>query len=87
MRNPLITTILAQYHMSKGLKVFGEPGVASVLKEIKQLHNRMAMEPKNDDEMITSKKKAVLQYLMFLKQKRCGKIKGRGCANGRKQHE
>lgn len=28
-----------------------------------------------------------LPYLMFLKQKRTGKIKGRGCADGRKQHE
>ena len=25
MRNPLITTILTQYHVSKGLKVFSEP--------------------------------------------------------------
>ena len=46
MRTPLITTILTQYHVSKGLKLFGEPGVADVLKELKQLHNRMAMDPK-----------------------------------------
>ena len=25
MRNPLVTTILYQYHVSKGLKVFGNP--------------------------------------------------------------
>ena len=30
-------------------------------------------------------KKRALQYLMFLKKKRNGKIKGRGCADGRKQ--
>jgi hypothetical protein len=30
-------------------------------------------------------KQRSLQYLMFLKQKRCGRIKGQGCANGRKQ--
>jgi hypothetical protein len=30
-------------------------------------------------------KKAALHYLMFLKKKRCGRIKGRGCADGRKQ--
>ena len=28
-----------------------------------------------------------LSYLMFLKRKRSGKIKGRGCADGRKQRE
>ena len=32
MRNPLVTTIPTEYHVSKGLKVFGEPGVAAVLK-------------------------------------------------------
>ena len=28
-----------------------------------------------------------LTYLMFLKRKRCGKIKARGCADGRPQRE
>ena len=36
-------------------------------------------------DLTTAQKKAALKYLMFLKQKRCGKIKGRGCADGRKQ--
>ena len=35
MRNPLVTTILTQYHVSKGLKVFGGPDVSVVLKDIK----------------------------------------------------
>ena len=86
MRNPLITTIFTQYHVSKGLKVFGEPRVAAVLKEIKQLHCRMAIDPKNFDEMTTSKKKAAVQYLMGLKQNRCEK-KGRECADGRKKRK
>ena len=73
--------------MSKGLKVFGEPGVAAVLKELKQLHERMVMYPKNADGIRTSQENAALQYLMFLKQKRCGKIKRRGCTNGRKQRK
>ena len=66
MRNPLIVTILDQFHVYKGLKVFGEPRVAAVLKDLKQLHDRMVMDPKNADKMTTSKKKAALQYLMFL---------------------
>jgi hypothetical protein len=36
-------------------------------------------------EQRTELRKKALAYLMFLKQKRCGKIKGRGCADGRKQ--
>ena len=54
MLNPLITMILTQYHVSKGLKVFSDPGVAAVLKDLKQLYNRMVMDPKNTDEMTTN---------------------------------
>ena len=54
MSNPMVTTILTQYHVSKGLTLFGEPRVAAVLKELKQLHDRMVMEPKNFDKMTTS---------------------------------
>ena len=45
------------------------------------------MDPENADEMTMSQKKVALQYIMSLKQKRRGKIKGRGCADGRKQRE
>ena len=31
-------------------------------------------------------KRDSLQYLMFLKKKQCGRIKGQGCADRRKQH-
>ena len=87
IHNPLTTTIITQYHVSKGLEVFGDTGVSAILKELKQLHDRMVMDPQNADEIKRSKKKAALQYLMFLNQKRCGKIKGRGCADRRKQRK
>ena len=32
-----------------------------------------------------AQKRAALEYLMYLKQKRCGRIKGHRCADGRKQ--
>ncbi|KAI2496760.1 Reverse transcriptase (RNA-dependent DNA polymerase) [Fragilaria crotonensis] len=35
--------------------------------------------------MTDEEREAALQYLMFLKQKRDGTVKGRGCADGRKQ--
>ena len=85
MMDETVTTILTQHHVSKGLKVFGNDGVEAVLKELRQLHERMVMEPIDGDNLSPHEKRAALQYLMFLKQKRCGKIKGRGCADGRKQ--
>jgi hypothetical protein len=50
-----------------------------------QLHDRKVMAPKHAKELTPEQKREALAYLMFLKRKRCGKIKGRGCADGQKQ--
>eukprot|EP00978_Attheya_sp_CCMP212_P032460 scaffold126826_cov58-Attheya_sp.AAC.1 len=77
--------VMTQHSMKKGLKLYGEEGVNSVLDELKQLHDRKVVEPK---KLLTrDEKRAALHYLMFIKQKRCGRIKARGCADGRKQRE
>ena len=52
---------------------------------MKQLHDRAVLKPTQPEQLTREQRKASLQYLMFLKKKRCGKIKGRGCADGRKQ--
>ena len=83
MTSDVVTTILTQYHVSKGLKVFGDEGAQVVLKERRQLHDRMVIELVDSNDLSAAENKAALQYLMFLKKKRCGKIKGRGCADGR----
>jgi hypothetical protein len=74
-----------QMSMKKGLKTFGKAGVEAVRKEMKQLHDRKVMVPCKPKELTREQKKEALAYLMFLKRKRCGKVKGRGCADGRKQ--
>ena len=71
--------------MKRGLKEFGDAGVDAVLKELQQLHDRKVLEPRSAAEMSNDEKHAALQYLMFLKKKRNGIVKGRGCADGRKQ--
>lgn len=56
-------------------------------KELKQLHDRVVVKPKYVDKLTVEQRKASLQYLMFLKKKCSGVIKGRRCADGRKQRE
>ena len=56
-----------------------------VLVELKQLHDRMVMETLHANNLSSEEKKAALQYLMFLKQKNSGVIKGQGCTDRRKQ--
>lgn len=84
---PLIGVVLTQHGVNKGLKIFGARGDDAVRREMQQLHDRSVMRPKSGSELSPADKHAALRYLMFLKEKRDGNIKGRGCADGRKQRE
>jgi hypothetical protein len=75
----------AQMSMKKGLKMFGDAGVEGVQSEMQQLHECNVMKPVQARELTPEECREALAYLMFLKRKRCGKVKGRGCADGRKQ--
>ena len=77
--------ILTQHGMKKGLELWGEKGVAAIKKEMKQFHDRGVISPINPLTMTREEKNQALTYLMFLKEKRTGDIKGRGVADGRKQ--
>ena len=76
---------MTQYPMTKGLKLFGDEGVQAVRKEVQQLHDVNALQPLHPKDLSVKQRSRVLEYLMFLKQKRTGLIKGRGCADGRPQ--
>ena len=81
----VVSAVLSQYHVLKRLKKFGEKGVDAVLKELRQLHERMVMEPTFSNNMNKNQREDVLQYLMFPKEKRSRAIKERGYADGLKQ--
>jgi hypothetical protein len=67
------------------LKIFGEDGAEAVVSEMTQLHDMSVIDPTSANTLTREEKRKALNYLMFLKKKRCGRIKGRGCADGRKQ--
>ena len=50
MDDPMVVTILTQYHISKGIKVFGQPRLNDALKKLKEIHERMVIYPNNPDE-------------------------------------
>ena len=74
-----------QMSLKAGLRTFGNDGMKAVEKEMRQLHDRDVMKPVYKKSLTQEQRKEALAYLMFLKRKRCGKIKGRGCTDGRKQ--
>ena len=45
----------------------------------------MVLQPVDGNQLSDAEKRASLQYLMFLKEKHSGLIKGRGCVDGQKQ--
>ena len=72
------TWATAQVMMDKGVKMFGSDGLVSVKTEMKQLHDCKVMRPRFKKELTSQQHSEALSYLMFLKRKRCGKIKSRG---------
>jgi hypothetical protein len=75
---------MTQHSIKKGLKIFRQDGENAVISEMQQLHDMECIEPRKSAMLTRDEKRATLNYLMFLKKKRCGRIQGRGCANGRK---
>jgi hypothetical protein len=77
-----------QYGFNRGLKEFGQLGYEATVKElVDNLLGMGAVRMLKPSEINMNIRYEALNYLMFLKRKRCGKIKARGCANGRPQRE
>ena len=79
--------MLQQFNLNAGLKKFGSRGEAAVSKELKQLHDMRTFFPVEAKSLSKEERLKALSSLMFLTEKRDGKIKGRACADGRKQRE
>ena len=77
--------LLTQLIMKKGIKFFGEAGVRSIHKEMKQVHGREVVNPLKPQDITHEVTRKALTYLMFLKMKSDGEIKARGCADGHPQ--
>jgi len=74
-----------QYSIKKGIKLFGDKGKKSVTSELQQLHDMVTFIPVNTHELTREQRKQALASLMFMTEKRCGRVKSRACTNGSKQ--
>jgi hypothetical protein len=71
--------------LNKGEKVFGKRASDGAMKEMEQLHMRNTFLPMDASKLNYQEKNKALESLIFLKEKKDGTIKGRACADGRKQ--
>ena len=76
---------LVNYSLGKGLKKFQSKGYDAALGEMKQLHDRECWTPIKIQTMSQKEKDKALESLIFLVEKKDGRIKARHCANGSKQ--
>ena len=83
--NDMFNFLTEQMSAKAGLKEYGEQEAASIMKELEQLLYRKVIMGHKASSLSSSQQKVGLQYLMFLKEKRCGKVKAQGCADGHKQ--
>jgi hypothetical protein len=77
--------MMQQLFLQKGLKVFGKKGEVAVEKELQQMKDMDAYAPIDPSTLTEEQKKEAINQLMFLTQKRCGRVKARSCADGRQQ--
>ena len=73
--------LLTQYNLKVGLRYFGEKGIADAKGDLTQLHVMDTWIPEDLTMLSRAEKVKALSYLMFLKEKRSGKVKGRACVN------
>ena len=83
----MLGVALVHYLMNTGIEKFKAKGEAGVTKELTQMHNMNVFCPIEVESLTYNEKKKALSLLMFLKEKRDSSIKGRMCADGRKQKD
>jgi hypothetical protein len=81
----VVGIILNQMSAKVGIKKHGKVAVDALFNEILQLHDLHVFDPRSASSLTRAQKRAALRAISVIKEKRCGKIKGRTVANDRVQ--
>ena len=71
----------------KGIRMFGEKALEAIAKEYSQLDELTVFIPRIANELSYAERRNSLNIIDLIKEKRCGKIKGRTVVDGRGQRE
>ena len=77
--------IMTQYNLKPGLSKFRARGTTAAMDELTQLHIMDTWTAMDQLKISREERMGALSSLLFLKEKRTGKIKGRACINGAPQ--
>ena len=77
----------AQVSVREGIRRFGDKAVEALMIELTQLDDKNTFTPVMANTLDKNERKMALNLLAVIKEKRCGKIKGRVVADGSKQRK
>ena len=83
----LMVHIFTQLNLNQGLRIFGGKGMKATKSEIQQIYDKVVFHPIKGEQLTKKQKHGALKVLIFLKQKRYGKIKFCAVADGPNQRE
>jgi hypothetical protein len=69
----------------QGLRKFPTAAKDATIAEMKQLHEINVFQPDHRSSLTRQEIQQTLGSLIFIKEKGCGRIKARTCADGRRQ--
>jgi hypothetical protein len=79
--------IMTQMTAKAGIKKHGQVAIDALMKEFQQLNDKSVFKGLDASKLSQKDKRQALKAINLIKEKRCGKIKGRTVANGRPQRE
>ena len=77
--------LIHQYNLKKGIELFGDKAEDAVMKELQQIHDMDVYVPMDPKELLYEERAKALSAMLFITEKRDGRIKARKCAVGSKQ--
>ena len=89
VKNHVMATKFCFNQMSAkaGVKKLGNVAVNAILDECRQLDKKDALHPMKFSDLTNQQVQRALRSITMVKEKRCGKVKGRTVADGRSQKE
>ena len=87
LHNKGIEVCFAQMSAKKGIKTFGMRAVAAMFKEYQQLDDMTVFGARDSTMMSRYERSRALRAINLINDKRCGRIKGRTCADDRPQRD
>ena len=78
-------TVLTQLSVKAGIKEWGAKAIMAAMEELRQLIMKDVFIFVHRDTLTAKQLKSILRTLLFIKEKRDGRLKGRCCIDGRPQ--